>query len=69
VHSVCRMDSALLRAGAGGCNLSRWQRDKSKMGSLEEQVQLALAANFERENQALRLKMIAMERALAARDA
>lgn len=51
--------------------MSRWQRDKSKMGSLEEQAQakLALAANFERENQALRLKMIAMERALAARDA
>lgn len=50
--------------------MSRWQRDKSKMGSLEEEAQakLALAANFERENQALRLKMVAMERALAARD-
>lgn len=51
--------------------MSRWQRDKSKMGSLESlaKSQLELAANFERENQALRLKMVAMERALAARDA
>lgn len=49
---------------------SRWQRDKSRIEGLEKEAQdkKALASRFEAENQELRLRMSAMERALSARD-
>ncbi|GAX85832.1 hypothetical protein CEUSTIGMA_g13247.t1 [Chlamydomonas eustigma] len=49
---------------------SRWNRDKSKMGSLEQQQQeqQALADAAERENRQLRLRATAMEHILVARE-
>ena len=49
---------------------SRWRKDQSKLGCLEQQaeVQQALADEVETENRRLRLRTAAMEHVLAARE-
>jgi hypothetical protein len=66
---VGRIKSLMSPKGKSG-KPSRWNRDKSKMGSLElqQQQKQALADAAERENRQLRLRATAMERILAARE-
>ena len=49
---------------------TRWRKDQSKLGSLEQQAeeQQAMAEEVERENRRLRLRTAAMEHVLAARE-